>query len=147
MDNEQENRSQHYAHAHCSNSGLDYPTGSPLGYYKPPYNDHKPTIPYHTHTNFPSTYYSSYLQLSTTTIMTQHDNLPVTRIACFKFHPTVTPTQKGDRTRAFLALYAQHEDLILEMPKGGKPLNTPLNLTNVKREKEWDTGFVVKFKV
>ena len=79
--------------------------------------------------------------------MTEHDNLPVTRIACFKFHPTVTPTQKGDRTRAFLALYAQHEDLILGMPKGGKPLDTPLNLTNVKREKEWDTGFVVKFKV
>jgi hypothetical protein len=72
---------------------------------------------------------------------------PVTRIACFKFNATVTPTQKGDRSRAFLALYAQHKDLILEMPKGGKPLNTPLNLTNVQREKEWDMGFIVKFKV
>ncbi|KAF2687290.1 hypothetical protein K458DRAFT_476178 [Lentithecium fluviatile CBS 122367] len=71
---------------------------------------------------------------------------PVTRIACFKFYPTVTPAQKGDRTRAFLNLYAQHENLILEMPRGGKPLNTPLKLTNVEREKDWDTGFVVRFK-
>lgn len=71
----------------------------------------------------------------------------VTRIACFKFKPTVTVEQKGDRTRAFLALYAEHEDLILEMPRGGKPLNTPLKLTNVKRDQGWDTGFIVKFKV
>ena len=79
--------------------------------------------------------------------MKEGDNVPVTRIACFKFLPTVPPEQKGDRTSAFLALYAQHKELILEMPRGGRPLNTPLNLTNVKREKEWDTGFVVKFKV
>jgi hypothetical protein len=73
--------------------------------------------------------------------------VPVTRIATFKFRSSVTPSQKGDRTRAFLALYAEHPDLILEMPKGGRPLDTPLKLTDVKRVKEWDTGFVVKFKV
>ena len=72
---------------------------------------------------------------------------PVTRIACFKFFPTVTPEQKGNRTRAFLDLYAQHTDLILGMPKGGKPLHTPLALTNVKRESGWDAGFIVTFKV
>lgn len=72
---------------------------------------------------------------------------PVTRIACFKFLPTVTPDQKGNRTRAFLDLYAQHTDLILGMPKGGKPLHTPLALTGVKRESEWDAGFIVTFKV
>jgi len=72
---------------------------------------------------------------------------PVTRIACFKFLASVTPEQKGDRTRAFLGLYAQHQDLILEMPKGGKPLQTPLKLTNVKRDQEWDTGFIARFKV
>jgi hypothetical protein len=33
------------------------------------------------------------------------------------------------------------------MPKGGKPLNTPLNLTNVKRDSVWDMGFTVTFKV
>jgi hypothetical protein len=74
-------------------------------------------------------------------------NSPVTRIACFKFLDHVTPAQKGDRTRAFLALYAEHPELILEMPKGGKPLNSPLALTNVKRQTGWDTGFVVTFKV
>jgi hypothetical protein len=79
--------------------------------------------------------------------MSSSKDTPVTRIACFKFHSTVTPAQKGDRTRAFLALYAQHEALVQEMPRGGKPLDTPLTLTNVKREKEWDTGFVVKFNV
>ncbi|CAI6340327.1 unnamed protein product [Periconia digitata] len=72
---------------------------------------------------------------------------PVTRIACFKFRSTVSAEQKSDRTRAFLDLYAQHQDLILEMPKGGRPLDTPLNLTDVQREKVWDTGFVVKFNV
>lgn len=71
----------------------------------------------------------------------------VTRIACFRFKENVTPEQKGDRARAFLNLYAQHQDLILGMPKGGKPLNTPLNLTNVKRDSVWDTGFIVTFKV
>ncbi|KAF2787029.1 hypothetical protein K505DRAFT_288644 [Melanomma pulvis-pyrius CBS 109.77] len=71
---------------------------------------------------------------------------PVTRIACFKFLPNVTAEQKADRASAFLDLYAQHQDLILEGPKGGRPLNTPLELTNVKREKGWDTGFVVVFK-
>lgn len=74
-------------------------------------------------------------------------NAPVTRIACFRFKPTVTAEQKADRASAFLGLYAQHQDLILGMPKGGKPLNTPLNLTNVKRDSVWDTGFTVTFKV
>ncbi|CAO2648092.1 Nn.00g090140.m01.CDS01 [Neocucurbitaria sp. VM-36] len=71
---------------------------------------------------------------------------PVTRIACFRFHPNVTAAQKAGRTSAFLDLYAQHQELILGMPRGGRPLNTPLDLTNVKREKEWDTGFIVVFK-
>jgi hypothetical protein len=72
---------------------------------------------------------------------------PVTRIACFRFRENVTAEQKGDRTRAFLNLYKRNEDLLLGMPKGGKPLNTPLNLTNVKRDSVWDTGFIVTFKV
>jgi hypothetical protein len=59
----------------------------------------------------------------------------------------VTAEQKGDRTRAFLNLYEQHPDLLIAMPKGGKPLSTPLNLTNVKRDCVWDTGFTVTFKV
>ncbi|KAH7400890.1 hypothetical protein DE146DRAFT_755333 [Phaeosphaeria sp. MPI-PUGE-AT-0046c] len=71
---------------------------------------------------------------------------PVTRIACFKFHPNVTAEQKGGRTSAFLDLYAEHPELLVALPKGGRPLNTPLDLTNVKRDKEWDTGFVVVFK-
>lgn len=71
----------------------------------------------------------------------------VTRIACFRFKPDVTPEQKGDRAAAFLSLYERHQDLIVAMPKGGKPLNTPLDLTNVKRDSEWDTGFTVTFKV
>ncbi|KAF2733590.1 hypothetical protein EJ04DRAFT_494953 [Polyplosphaeria fusca] len=71
---------------------------------------------------------------------------PVTRIASFKFHPHVTPSQKGDRARAFLALYAQHKDLIIGMPKGGKPLLTPLQLKGVQRDAEWDTLFTVTFK-
>jgi hypothetical protein len=72
---------------------------------------------------------------------------PVTRIACFKFNHNVTAEQKGGRTSAFLDLYAQHPELLLVPPKGGRPLSTPLDLTNVKREKEWDTGFIVVFKV
>ncbi|RMY85940.1 hypothetical protein D0862_11050, partial [Hortaea werneckii] len=71
---------------------------------------------------------------------------PVTRIACFRFKTSVTPEQKGDRARAFLGLYRQHQDLIVAMPVGGKPLNTPLNLTNVKRDSVWDLGFIVSFK-
>ncbi|PVI06196.1 hypothetical protein DM02DRAFT_515412 [Periconia macrospinosa] len=71
---------------------------------------------------------------------------PVTRIACFKFRSNVSASVKGDRTRAFLNLYAQHQDLILGMPKGGRPSNTALNLTGVEMEKGWDTGFVVQFK-
>lgn len=72
---------------------------------------------------------------------------PVTRIACFRFKSAVTLEQKGDRARAFLGLYRQHQDLIVAMPVGGKPLNTPLNLTNVKRDSVWDLGFIVSFKV
>ncbi|KAF1942752.1 hypothetical protein EJ02DRAFT_443867 [Clathrospora elynae] len=71
---------------------------------------------------------------------------PVTRIACFRFKPNVTAEQKGGRTAAFLDLYAEHPELLVEGPKGGRPLDTPLNLTNVKREDAWDTGFVVVFK-
>lgn len=72
---------------------------------------------------------------------------PVTRIACFKFHANVTAEGKGGRTSAFLDLYAQHPELLVAPPRGGRPLNTPLDLTNVKRDKEWDTGFIVVFKV
>lgn len=72
---------------------------------------------------------------------------PVTRIACFRFKPNVTAEQKGGRTNAFLDLYAQHPELLVAPPKGGRPLNTPLDLTNVKRDDVWDTGFVVVFKV
>jgi len=75
------------------------------------------------------------------------DSAPVTRIATFRFLPNVTAEQKGDRASAFLALYAEHPELLVEGPKGGRPLNTPLNLTNVKRESVWDLGFVVVFKV
>ncbi|KAH7401690.1 hypothetical protein BKA66DRAFT_565301 [Pyrenochaeta sp. MPI-SDFR-AT-0127] len=78
--------------------------------------------------------------------MAESTSTPVTRIACFKFHPNVTSEQKAGRTSAFLDLYAQHSQLILNEPKGGRPLNTPLDLTNVKREKGWDTGFIVVFK-
>jgi hypothetical protein len=56
-------------------------------------------------------------------------SLPVTRVATFQFHPHITATQKADRARAFLEL------------------DTKLELTGVKREKEWDLGFVVVFKV
>lgn len=79
--------------------------------------------------------------------LTMSTPTPITRIATFRFKPEVTASQKGDRARAFLDLYAQHQDLICGMPKGGKPLDTPLELTGVKREKEWDMGFRVVFKV
>lgn len=72
---------------------------------------------------------------------------PVTRIATFRFHPHITAAQKSDRARAFLALYAEHPELLLEGPQGGRPLDTPLELTGVKREVGWDLGFVVVFKV
>jgi hypothetical protein len=72
---------------------------------------------------------------------------PVTRIATFRFKDSVTPEQKGDRARAFLGLYEAHQELLIGMPRGGKPLNTPLNLTNVKRDSVWDMGFTVTFKV
>lgn len=71
----------------------------------------------------------------------------ITRIACFRFKPSVTPEQKADRAKAFLGLYAQHQDLIISMPVGGRPLDTPLDLTNVKRDSVWDMGFTVTFKV
>ncbi|KAF2020732.1 hypothetical protein BU24DRAFT_487290 [Aaosphaeria arxii CBS 175.79] len=69
-----------------------------------------------------------------------------TRIALFKFLPSTTSSQKHDRATAFLALYSQHEDLIVSPPRGGKPLNTPLELTNVSRVDGWDFGFVVRFR-
>ncbi|KAH9871624.1 hypothetical protein J1614_005879 [Plenodomus biglobosus] len=71
---------------------------------------------------------------------------PVTRIACFRFHTHVTAAQKANRTSAFVNLYAQHPDLTLGAPRGGRPLDTPLALTNVRRDGGWDTGFVVVFK-
>ena len=85
--------------------------------------------------------------ISFATLIMASQSPTVTRIACFRFKEDVTPEQKGDRARAFLNLYEQHQDLICGMPKGGKPLNTPLNLTNVKRDSVWDTGFTVTFKV
>lgn len=88
--------------------------------------------------------YSFTMSTSTTN---NTDSSPVTRIATFRFHPNVTAEQKGDRASAFLALYAEHPELLIEGPKGGRPLNTPLNLTNVKRESVWDMGFIVIFKV
>ncbi|KAH7088126.1 hypothetical protein FB567DRAFT_331712 [Paraphoma chrysanthemicola] len=87
-----------------------------------------------------------FLILNTMSATSTASPSPVTRIAVFKFRPTTTPSQKGDRTSAFLALYAQHPELLLVPPRGGRPLNTPLNLTNVERDDEWDTGFVVVFK-
>jgi hypothetical protein len=87
------------------------------------------------------------LSLISSTMATDNTTSPVTRIACFRFGPNVTSEQKGDRTSAFLNLYAQHPELLLVPPKGGRPLKTPLDLTNVKRDKEWDTGFIVVFKV
>ncbi|QIX02287.1 hypothetical protein AMS68_007804 [Peltaster fructicola] len=71
---------------------------------------------------------------------------PVNRIACFRFKQDVTATQIAGRTKAFLDLYAEHPELLVASPKGGRPLNTPLNLTNVKRDEAWDTGFIVVFK-
>jgi hypothetical protein len=87
------------------------------------------------------------LALTSSTMAKYTTTSPVTRIACFRFGTNVTAEQKGDRTSAFLNLYAQHPELLLVPPKGGRPLTTPLDLTNVKRDKEWDTGFIVVFKV
>lgn len=81
------------------------------------------------------------------TMATKCTDTPVTRIACFKFRPNVSAEEKGGRTTAFLDLYAEYPELLAAPPKGGRPLNTPLDLTNVKRDKEWDTGFIVVFKV
>ncbi|KAF5848967.1 hypothetical protein GGP41_010121 [Bipolaris sorokiniana] len=89
---------------------------------------------------------STYLVYTTMATQSASTSSPVTRIATFRFRDEVTPAQKGDRTAAFLALYSEHPELLVEGPKGGRPLNTPLNLTNVKRESVWDTGFVVVFK-
>jgi hypothetical protein len=97
---------------------------------------------FHTLLSFITTLVLPSMATSTST-----ESSPVTRIATFRFHPNVTAEQKGDRASAFLALYAEHPELLVEQPKGGRPLNTPLNLTNVKRESVWDLGFVVKFKV
>lgn len=79
--------------------------------------------------------------------MSSTPSAPVTRIATFRFHPHVTADQKSDRARAFLALYAKHPELVPEPPKGGRPLDTPLELTGVKREVGWDLGFIAVFKV
>ena len=87
------------------------------------------------------------LALLTTMASSESCPTPVTRIATFRFKDSVTPEQKGDRARAFLALYEAHQDLLVGMPRGGKPLETPLELTNVKRDSLWDMGFTVTFKV
>lgn len=100
-----------------------------------------------SHTNSMRLLTSLITLLFPTFIMASSYTPTVTRIACFRFKENVTAEQKGDRARAFLNLYKQHQDLILGLPKGGKPLNTPLNLTNVKRDSVWDTGFTVTFKV
>jgi hypothetical protein len=94
--------------------------------------------------------YTTNLLLAFLTMTTQASEscpTPVTRIATFRFKDSVTPEQKGDRARAFLALYEAHQDLLVGMPRGGKPLETPLELTNVKRDSLWDMGFTVTFKV
>ncbi|KAF2444691.1 hypothetical protein P171DRAFT_520812 [Karstenula rhodostoma CBS 690.94] len=72
----------------------------------------------------------------------------VTRIACFKFKTCVSGAEKGGRTRAcvVLALYDEYAHLLASPPRGGRPLETKLELTGVEREEGWDTGFVVRFK-
>lgn len=85
--------------------------------------------------------------MTASTLPPSSPSSPITRIATFRFRDTVTAAQKGDRTAAFLALYAANRELLLQEPTGGRPLNTPLDLTDVKREDGWDTGFVVVFKV
>jgi hypothetical protein len=123
-------------------------TGSPLGYNvsqrKPNHAQHRAQhyLSHPSQMHFVLTLLLTFITLT----MATHPQT-VTRVACFRFKSTVTAEQKSDRARAFLNLYEQHQDLILSMPKGGKPLNTPLNLTNVKRDSVWDTGFVVTFKV
>ena len=92
-------------------------------------------------------FFSPHVAISFATLIMTSQSATVTRVACFRFKENVTAEQKGDRARTFLDLYEQHQDLICGMPKGGKPLNTPLNLTNVKRDSVWDTGFTVTFKV
>lgn len=74
---------------------------------------------------------------------------PVTRIASFKFRPTTTSAQKSDRAQTFRNLYAQHPHLVIEQPKGGKSLRTPLKFddTGVQGQLEWDMCFVAVFKV
>ncbi|EOA82439.1 uncharacterized protein SETTUDRAFT_164983 [Exserohilum turcica Et28A] len=84
--------------------------------------------------------------MTASTLPPSSPSSPITRIATFRFRDTVTAAQKGDRTAAFLALYAANRELLLQEPTGGRPLNTPLDLTDVKREDGWDTGFVVVFK-
>ncbi|OAL49707.1 hypothetical protein IQ07DRAFT_588233 [Pyrenochaeta sp. DS3sAY3a] len=83
---------------------------------------------------------------TTTSSTTPTSSPPVTRIAAFTFHANVKAAQKADRTSAFLALYARYPELLAVPPRGGRPLDTPLKLTGVKRESGWDTGFVVVFK-
>lgn len=60
----------------------------------------------------------------------------IIHIACCKFHLNNTAEQEGGRTSAFLNLYAKHPELLVPPPRGERPLNTPLDLNNVKRDKE-----------
>jgi hypothetical protein len=96
---------------------------------------------YYTCQEYEMRLFLPHVVISFATLIMTSQSVTVTRIACFRFKENVTAEQKGDRARAFLNLYEQHQDLICGMPKGGKPLNTPLNLTNVKRDSVWDTGF------
>jgi hypothetical protein len=74
-------------------------------------------------------------------------------VAVFKFHPHVSASQKADRARAFLALYAAHRDLLIDMPKGGKSIGRSVLLKDAGEGRvnirgwESDFGFVVEFKV
>ncbi|KAF2654174.1 hypothetical protein K491DRAFT_601344 [Lophiostoma macrostomum CBS 122681] len=91
---------------------------------------------------------------------------PVTRFAAFKFKKGVSPERKGERTGAFLRLYAAHPTLLHTPPRGGRPLGGMSDLMGksdaelaeeqgggesggeglVKGGMGWDAGFVVVFK-
>lgn len=99
----------------------------------------------------PSVFFVRLIPLSSLSIFAtmaqDNSSVPIHRVATFRFKQNVTATEKADRTSAFLQLYAASPDLILAQPIGGRPLNTPLDLTKVSRDKIWDTGFTVVFKV
>lgn len=108
-----------------------------------------PTSPSHVASHYPLPTPNTPPTNPPTSTITMSNPSPkrITRIATFRFKPTTTPEQKADRAKAFLALYKEHQDLIVALPVGGRPLETPLDLTNVKRDSVWDMGFTVTFKV